>query len=452
MTYDAFRLFVDLGSRARMIRWFTVAISCYAVTLPRAAGAEKQPATVVEAAKVLDLRTCPVMEGATFPGGRTVAQLFYAVKGDVQKVYAFHEQSLTKAGWKALPGGYLSEQAASGTFARDGFKLSVSVMPAGQPDSVNVSITNHGNVDTGKLPVPDGSAPFYGTPVSTAYLLATPVAEVAESLRAKLMAQDWQPYGQAGDVAYFKQNAVLLSVRVTSAPAQGGKTVVDYSTQQMSADLPAPPNAKRLQYSETPKQLSFDAPASLADIEAFYRQALAAIGWKATTERAIVADFESMLLFRNTQQDMLTLKMRSVDDIARGELQFQTAEEVAELEQLAKSQPMAEAEEPAAKGPQVEFPLPALAKNVEASADTIEFHLPAGKGQTTVESLRKYFKDADWKEESVTLEKITGNLTLIKDSSILTITYVDTGLESAQVTVLCLGGELVRKKTEGKKK
>ena len=96
--------------------------------------------------------------------------------------------------------------------------------------------------------------------------------------------------------------------------------------------------------------------------------------------------------------------------------------------------------------------MPSVAKNVEASADTIEFHLPAGKGQATVESLRKYFKDADWKEESVALEKIAGNLTLIKDSSILTITYVDTGLESAQVTVVCLGGELTRRKSEGKKK
>ena len=55
---------------------------------------------------------------------------------------------------------------------------------------------------------------------------ATPTEETADALEALLTAGGWEPYGRAGDVRFFKKNAVRLSARSTAAPAQGGKTMI----------------------------------------------------------------------------------------------------------------------------------------------------------------------------------------------------------------------------------
>jgi hypothetical protein len=48
----------------------------------------------------------------------------------------------------------------------------------------------------------------------------------------------------------FKQNANVVTATVSSAPAQGGKTMIQYSNQLISADIPAPPNVEDLRYGE----------------------------------------------------------------------------------------------------------------------------------------------------------------------------------------------------------
>ena len=445
MVRRAFVTMVPDGLLRRVLRGVMLSACFVGLAWPVCA-APSDPATVPRAAEVVDMRSLETLDGATFPAGRNVAQLAYEASGKVAEAYAFHEQALVKNGWAVLPGGYQSEQMASGTLTKSGFKLSLSVMPSGPAGKVRVSIINHGNVDTGQLPTPSGSVPFYGSPVSTAYLVSQPVAEVAQELRATLAGLGWQPYGQAGDVAFYKRNAVLLKVRVASAPAQAGKTMVDYSTEQMSADLPAPPDASRVQYAESTKELSFDVSTPPDDVEAFYRRTLTAAGWKATTERAVQERFESFVVFRNAERDMATLTMRTVDQTTRGRLRFMTAEEVAAQDERAPKAPpaMAEAEPPGSRRVKIVLPMPAGARNVEVGDGSIEFELPAGKGRAAVESLRKHFRGQGWKEESVALEKIAGNVTLASESSMVTMTFVDTGLESARITVMCLGGELVR--------
>ena len=64
--------------------------------------------------------------------------------------------------------------------------------------------------------------------------------ETTAAVRTLLMEQGWEPYGSAGDVMYFKQNAVKLHARVLSPQAEPGKTVIDYSCEQLSADLASP--------------------------------------------------------------------------------------------------------------------------------------------------------------------------------------------------------------------
>ncbi len=431
------------------------------------AAAQNGPATVADAARVLDLRKQPLLPEAKAPENRTVAHLFYEAPATVKDAYAFYQHALAKEQWKVLDGSYVSDDVASATFQREGFKLSLSVMPAATPGAVNVLITNHSNVDTAQLPVPARSAPFFATPVSTAYLVEGPVDQAAADVRGLLTARQWQPYGQAGDVTYFKQAAVRLAARVAAAPAQNGKTFVEYSTEQMSADLPAPPNAKQVQYAEGKTQLSFDSAAKVDDVFAFYREALAKLGWEATTQQAIQGQFESALLFRNSEKDLLTLTLREVDDVTRGMLRYQTAAEVAAIAELAKTAAaktapaempaeenaqMPAEEQPAAPLARVEVPLPAGARSVEATKDSLEFAVAAGKGKAAAETLRKYFQKAGWQEETAVMEQISGNVTFTKDSAMLSLVYADIGVEAAQITIMAIGCELAVQRPAKKKK
>ena len=67
-------------------------------------------------------------------------------------------------------------------------------------------------------------------------------------------------------------------------------------------------------------------------------------------------------------------------------------------------------------------------------------------------ALRKYLKEAGWKEETATFESLAGNLTVIKDQCMLTIVYADVGVEPAEISVMAIGAQLVPQKPVKKPK
>jgi hypothetical protein len=144
------------------------------------------------------------------------------------------------------------------------------------------------------------------------------------------------PYGDAGDSAVFKQNANLATVTVSSAPAQGGKTMIQYSNQLISADIPAPPNVEDLRYVDEPPELTF-ATANQDAIVDFYRKTLATTGWKSTMDHMVDVDEKPTMIFRNPAKDMLTLEASGV---LRGKLlfsvRFQSAAAIAERDRKIK--------------------------------------------------------------------------------------------------------------------
>src|SRR6266498_1863673 len=221
------------------------------------AEAIKTPATVEQAAQILDLSTFPLMDGATPPGSRQMAHLFYVATGDVKMGFEFHRKALVAQGWKELPNSSVTAQSASAMFSRDGFVVSLSVSPSGDAGRLYIALQNQGNVKPGKLPVPPGVKPVYVGDPTAMYATEAAVPATADSCRNLFIAQGWVPYGNAGDSAMFKQNAVLVTATVSSAPAQGGKTMIQYSTQQMSADIPAPQNVEDLRYVDEPPKLTF---------------------------------------------------------------------------------------------------------------------------------------------------------------------------------------------------
>jgi hypothetical protein len=398
------------------------------------------PASVDEAAKIIDLSKLPLMKGAEKPLNARFAAIFYQAPGKVKDVFDFHRKQLIEKKWKELPGAYVSDQSSTATFEREGYRLSLTAFPSGKAGESSVTITNHGNVPLDKLPLPKGAKSLYAGPSSSMFVVDTPQKETAEACKKLLMADGWTPYGTAGDTQFFKKNAIRLSAFITAAPAQGGKTSIQYSTELLSADLPAPADPINLQYSDT--QLSFDTNAAQKDIADFYRKTLEKSGWKATTDAPIQIDFRHELIFRNPVKDMLTLQFTEVEGKRRILLRWQSAAEVAELERLAKAEIercKAEKNKPL---PKLAVTIPAGATELQEAKNRLEFKLPAGKAKAVVDAWRKKFAKDDWKESAAVLEDMAGSISLDKGDRHLTITYTDTGFMPAEITIQATGAEL----------
>src|SRR5215211_9213439 len=211
------------------------------------ADAIKTPATVEQAAKVLDLSTFPPMDGAKSAESRHVANLSYVAPGDAKKALEFHRKVFVAQGWKELPNSTITDESASAMFARDGFVVSLSVIPY-EKTGVSVRLQNLGNVKPGKLPLPSNAKAVYVGDPTAMYETATAVPATADAIRSSFIAQGWVPYGDAPDTAVFKKSAILATAYISSAAAQGGKTSIQYSDQLISSDIPAPPNVDDLRY------------------------------------------------------------------------------------------------------------------------------------------------------------------------------------------------------------
>jgi len=274
-----------------------------------------------------------------------------------------------------------------------------------------------------------------------------------------LVAQGWMPYGSAGDSAMFKQNANLVTATVSSAPAQGGKTMIQYSNQLISADIPAPPNVEDLRYVDEPPELTF-ATANQDAIVDFYRKKLAAAGWKSTMDHMVDIDEKPTMIFRNPAKDMLTL---AATGVLSGKLlfsvRFQSAAEIAELDRkikeaapklraAAEAKAAKEAKEAAElaernKVPKVAVTLPGDAKDVKQTNDSIKFTVGKGRAKAAVESLRKQFRDAGWKEDVASVTGMSGVVSVSKEGGpSVTITYTDTGFLPTELSISAMRAEL----------
>lgn len=424
------------------------------------ADAIKTPATVEQATQILDLSTTPLMDGAKPPGSRQMAHLFYAATGDVKKGFEFHRKALVAQGWKELPNTSVTEQSASAMFSRNGFVVSLSVSPIGEPGGLMVMLQNLGNVKPGKLPVPPGAKPVYVGDPTAMYDTDAAVAATADAIRKLFVAQGWVPYGTAGDTDYFKKNAILATSTVSSASAQGGKTMIQYSNQLISSEIPAPPNVEDLRYVDEPPELTFATTNQDAVVD-FFRTTLATTGWKSTMDKMVDVDGKPTMIFRNPAKEMITLSVPY--DYGSGKLgvsvRFQSAAEIAErdrrikeaapkLRAAAEAKAAKEAKEAAAlaernKVPKVAVTLPVDAKDVKQTKDEIKFTVGKGKAKAAVESLRAQFREADWKEDVASVTGMSGVVSFSKEGGpSVTITYTDTGFLPTELSISAMRAEL----------
>jgi hypothetical protein len=389
----------------------------------------------------------------------------------------------------------------SAQFQKSNYVVSVTTSESGKPGFSRVSITNFGNIRPGKLPVVKGAKSLFTNEATAMYVTDAKVADAAEATRKLLLDAGWEPFGAnsnppENEMLTFKRNAVQVSAFIGVAPAQGGKTSIMLSTLQLSADIPAPANARQLNYTDSQKTLRFESSDDYADIAKFYQQTLGKRGWKPTTENLITStdNFKRQTgtqVFRNAAKDMITLDLEPQLDQALVKVSHLTAEEFAEAERKAKEAAqklVAEREKAAAKSgakkpmpaddtPSIEdiankaiadalggkgaktakgskdkvgIPIPEKSKKVTQTSDNVlQIKVAAGKGQAAAEFMRDQLVAAGWKvDDDADIDDTSGNVTFKKGSQQITLTYVDTGFSDVNIMVIGIGAKLEPSKAD----
>jgi hypothetical protein len=308
----------------------------------------REPATVDEAARLLDLQTFPQLEGAKLYSRARLGSLLYEAKADLKEAMAFQRKQLTERGWQELPDSRIGPAEAMSHFTTEGYVVSVSVSTmSDKPGTVMVSLANHGNIRPGKLPVAAGLKSEYQEPYICGYVTTKSIADTAAACRKLLLEQGWQPYGEnsydqkvsADRSMDFKRNAIKLHVSVSTHENRPGDTMIRYTTQMLAADLPLPPTGVALdtvRYSDGTKTLTFDTTAKVDDVAAFYRDTLAKQEWKPTTEPK--GAIELLMVFYNPRKDSITLDVKGRAAVTKVSVRHHTAAELAELDRLFKEE------------------------------------------------------------------------------------------------------------------
>ncbi|MEY4485116.1 MAG: hypothetical protein RL693_2568, partial [Verrucomicrobiota bacterium] len=414
----------------------------------KSAGKTTATAAVIEP-KLVDLRTIALTEGAETPGERTLANLVYNTKGDTKSVFQFYQKQFLDLGWKEVAGSSVTGASASGLFSGAGYHISVSAYPVGTPGSVDVMLHNHGNMDLRKLPLPPGTKPIYSSAITVMQSTEAPVAETIEACKKLLADAGWEWHGETDATFYVKKGTNRVTVMVSSAPAEGGKTMINYMGELMSADLPVPPDALGVQYVDTLRRVMFETAGPGEAVFAYYKPALAKSGWKPNRDESYNIDNKDEMVFRNGD-GVIFLEVQKEYQGKRKVMLSQTT--VAEMDAQAQREKAAamkmlaakKAEEKAAEmaRPKLNIAVPAGASGIEKTKNSLKFTVSNGKAKAVTEGLRKYFSENGWKENAASLDGLAGMLSVSKDQQSVSVNYMDTGFTPAEVSVTVIGADL----------
>lgn len=296
---------------------------------------QTEPATARQAAAVLDFSEFPLIRPIDEASTQTIARQTYRTIGPISDLAEQLRGKLKEAGCQELPGATFMDAYGAAVYQKDGYTISLSLSPLGQPNEIMVSLANHGNLNLKELPVPDGFKEMYALPNVVAYTSDKAVEEANAACKKLLMEKGWEPFGETTVSFMLKKNAVILQIMVT-ASAQGNGSTVQISSELMSVDLPAPPYSGVLQYSETASNMLFDSEKTQAELIEFFRTSLGELGWSATTENPFKVGFREHLIFRNPEKEYLEIDFQTVEGKTRTRLKYQTAKQFAEMEKRAE--------------------------------------------------------------------------------------------------------------------
>jgi hypothetical protein len=103
---------------------------------------------------------------------------------------------------------------------------------------------------------------------------------------------------------------VKLMVQTTSAPAQGGKTTLNITSEMLPVDVPVPAEATRVEYVQSLNRLTYDVKLSGQECLDFHRASLAKLGWETKTDAPARVQADTFVMFYNADKDVLRLGLR----------------------------------------------------------------------------------------------------------------------------------------------
>lgn len=294
-------------------------------------------------AATLDLRTLPTPKGTTIDQ-QLPTTLQCRVPLRVSASARFFSEKLQALGWQqaaSVSGTAISDSYAQLVLIKNGFLLSLAVMPGGGSEDSRVVILHLGNLDTRTIPKLAGAEDTFDSPTTTVYFTSAKVDAATETLRQRLSAAGWQEYDRAHSQKAvidgfcsltFRQNACSLGVTISRAPAKPGKASVQYIATTLARDLPAPSDARKVQLDDTRWYLSCEIPRDLAAVAQYYREAMPKIGFAARPSETPNGNSLS-LSFASDNHDVMLVQLKSTGDHSTlATLQGMTAETIAQLE------------------------------------------------------------------------------------------------------------------------
>jgi hypothetical protein len=285
-------------------------------------------------AKVIDLRTFPRMDGAEpeFTPQSPLVQAAYKAPGDVKAAIDFHLKALTDAGWEPhYPDGEEKgkvykegkSEFAMITVTRQAFVVSVHVNGEAGKNEVRVSIFSTGNFDTRTLPrmtdARSGDDPGTFPNYSHSMYTTAESIEAAEAFTRKAMAAaGWQEFSdrlsdnrRPKGSLNFRNRAVAVSVDISTAPALGNKTAVQYNASVLSAEVPTPADAADVRLEDRERfRMQFETGLSVQEVVDFYKKELPALGWTFREKAGEIKADTGFVSFDADTKDALSVDLK----------------------------------------------------------------------------------------------------------------------------------------------
>ncbi|MCA9040330.1 MAG: hypothetical protein KDA65_08295 [Planctomycetaceae bacterium] len=416
-------------------------VGVFNIPLQAEVPATPQPVALQEVAALIDFSTFPLFGSEPQAQRQKLASQFYQTKGTVSEIAKEIDTALTKRGFQQLPGATVTPEYAAMMYQKSEYHLSLSLFPTGMPGMVSVTLNNLGNVDVGQLPVPADAKPLYVMPTAASYLTENSVDEAKAETHRLLKESGWHDFGDTTVSYFMRKDGVRLQVMVMQAPAQGNKTMIQFSTEQLSSALPVPEKFKRLAYADITTTIDGDCELSEDELFDWYRKALEDRGAKATTEEPVKIDFRRFLIFRSPSHELIELECHTVNDLTRFQLSYKTAAEAQEEDQRAdaateKAMAARKTEADRLKNPEkILVPGFSTATPLKKTPQTMEFTVKSGTAKGMVSRWLTTQKASGWQVESTIDENEVGEYILKMGEKTVDLSFIDPGIIPGQITL-----------------
>ena len=276
------------------------------------------PASLQEAASIIDFRTFPALERDKLLHQSAVKIGYTLAKPDLTKDVQFYRDKFTEAGWK-IEYDKVDPKLAFGTFrcSNQGFVVDVTICQDPNNKKMQVFLENQGNIDARAIPRPPGAEVTQSQPNVTIFRTNAKPAEVGRFVRTELKPLGWReavypnmPDDESEDylVVGFIQRGMHINANIN---VKDGKTEAMYSVSMLKVGLPIMPDAKgRIQYSEEPfLHLGYATPSPPDAVLEFYRKELPALGWSIRPGTDKIEDGKAKVALEGPDKEPLRLEL-----------------------------------------------------------------------------------------------------------------------------------------------